>query len=57
MGDEALSEMSATNVPYLTVCSLVALWLLILLLLYRLRFYDSPPIVSILALLLLNSFL
>jgi hypothetical protein len=57
MRGEALSEMAATNVPYLIVCSLVALWLLVLLLVYRLRFYDSPPIVSILALLLLNSLL
>lgn len=57
MTDEGLSEMSATNLPYLVVCSLVAVWLLCLLVAFRIRFYDSPPIVAILALLLLNSFL
>ena len=57
MRDEALSEVEATNIPYLVVCSLVAAWLLFLLLIYRIRYYDSPPIVAILALLLLNSML
>jgi hypothetical protein len=51
------TEVAATNVPYLTVCSVAACWLLFLLLLYRIEYHHSPPIVAILALLLLNSFL
>lgn len=53
----AAPEVPPTNVPYLIVCSVVGLLLLVLLLLYRFQFYDSPAIIAILALLLLNEFL
>lgn len=51
---EAVPEVPPTNVPYLIVCSIVAVLLFGLLLVYRLQFYDSPAIIAILALLLLN---
>lgn len=46
-----------TNVLLLTVCSVSALCLLILIVLYRCQFSDSPPIVAIIAMLLLNDLL
>ncbi len=48
------AEVPSTNIPFLTLSSVAAVWLLILLVIYRIQFYDSPPIVAILALLLLN---
>lgn len=47
-------EVLPTNIPYMAVCSSVALFLAVILLVYQFKFNDSPPIVSILALLLFN---
>lgn len=47
-------QVPSTNVPYMTVSSSITIFLAIILLVYQLKFKDSPPIVSILALLLFN---
>jgi hypothetical protein len=44
------------NIPYLAAASFTAALSLTLLLIYRIRFYPSAPIVSILTLLLFNDF-
>ena len=47
----------ATNLPFIIACSILAIWIAILLLIYRIGYYNSPPIVAILAALLFNEML